>query len=56
MPLEIRELIIRTHITTPEDRLGRTGHTANLSEEDRQRIVQDCVHQVLRHMRKRNER
>ena len=56
MPLEIRELVIRTQVTTgPVHTTGSAG-TTELSEEARQQLVRDCTQQVLRSLKRRKER
>jgi hypothetical protein len=56
MPLEIRELLIRTLITTgPEGGTELPERSANMDHERRQ-IVDDCVKQVMKKLRKYKER
>lgn len=59
MPIEIRELVIRTVVTASggdddDDEGGTPGGGSALSETDM--IIQECVRQVLRILRKERER
>ena len=56
MPLEIRELVIRTQVTTQAT--AATSHPAEepMSKWDRQQMVKECVREVLRTLRRRNEK
>ena len=47
MPLEIKELEIKTHILQNEE-LGITS-------EEMEQIVEECIERVIEIMRKRNE-
>jgi len=60
MPVEIRELVIRA-VTTMEredttDNPEAEGSSRSASTGDRESIVQECVRQVLRILRKEKER
>ena len=57
MPVEIRELVIRA-ITSP-DRASESSESssqAQISEVERETIIQECVRQVLRILQKKKER
>ena len=58
MPVEIRELVIRTVVTAADDDKSDSGGGlsggGSLSETDA--IVQECVRQVLKILRKERER
>jgi hypothetical protein len=53
MPVEIRELIVRATVETqpPEERAP-----APMAEEQRQRLIGECVEQVLEILRQQKER
>jgi hypothetical protein len=60
MPVEIRELVIRA-VTTMEredttDEADTEASSQSASSGDRESIVQECVRQVLRILRKEKER
>jgi len=55
MPVEIRELIIRA-VTTLEPHDSESAPQAQASDEDREALIQECVRQVLRILKKREER
>jgi hypothetical protein len=55
MPVEIRELVIRA-VTTPEAQDSEQPAQAQLSDEEREAIIQECVRQVLRILQKKKER
>jgi hypothetical protein len=50
MPIEIRELVVRAVI----DETGDNGR--GLEKKEREMIVAECVEQVTRILRERNER
>lgn len=57
MPIEIRELVIRTVVSASgedDDDEEGAAHGSPLSETDT--MVQECVRQVLRILRKERER
>ncbi len=60
MPVEIRELVIRTIVTSSreedddESLRGLSRSSASVSDQDA--VVQECVRQVLRILRKERER
>ena len=53
MPVEIKELVIRTVISTEAQQAVVPG---KVSELDREEIVDEAVRKVLRTIRKRGER
>lgn len=55
MPLEIRELIIRTRIVSGEDQVGERTAGEYLPL-DMQRLVEQCTEKVLKALRKKIER
>ncbi len=55
MPVEIRELVIRA-ITTLEERNSQASPLVEVSQDDREAIIQECVRQVLRILKKKKER
>lgn len=52
MPIEIRELVIRAVV----DESGHSRAGEAPGEEERARLVQTCVDEVLRTLRRRRER
>jgi hypothetical protein len=54
MPVEIKELVIRAIATDSQEAEG--VHQAQLSAEEREAIVEECVRQVLRILKKKAER
>ena len=52
MPIEIRELVIRAVVEQPAHPFESDGP----SEEDRARLVQQCVDEVFKALRRRRER
>ncbi len=55
MPVEIRELVIRA-VTTPDSQSSETSSQVQLSENEREMIIQECVRQVLKILKKEKER
>ena len=55
MPVEIRELVIRA-VTTLEEKDPQALPVAEASQDDKEAIVQECVRQVLRILKKKKER
>ena len=53
MPIEIRELIIRTHISD-EDRVAKKS-TGSRSYNERE-IIERCIEKILRRLNKKGER
>lgn len=51
MPIEIRELVIRAVVEEPARK-----SPAGPPGEDRSRLIQDCVDEVLKALRRREER
>jgi len=51
MPIEIRELVIRAVVDEPRGKAG--GHA---SGEARSKLIQECVDEVLKALRRREER
>lgn len=59
MPLEIRELVIRTAVNNPcegNDSSAPSSGEAKLCSEDQKKIIAICVEQVLAALRLRRER
>lgn len=56
MPLEIRELVIRTEITTDSTPHRNLKETNKLADNERQQLVQDCVNLVMKKLRRRKQR
>jgi len=54
MPVEIKELIIRAVVTT-QDEMAEAPVQRDLAQ-DREAIIQECVRQVLRILKKMKER
>lgn len=52
MPIEIRELVIRAVVEEPAHGFERDEP----AEENRSRLVQQCVDEVLKALRRRRER
>ena len=55
MPVEIKELIVRAVVADRESE-GQVEQQASSGAEERRAIVEDCVRQVLRVLRKGKER
>jgi len=55
MPVEIRELVIKA-ITTSEDGSSEQPPECEMTPEEREAIIQECVRQVLRILQKQKER
>jgi hypothetical protein len=55
MPVEIKELVIRA-ITTLEAPGSEGPPPTQASPEDKEAIIQECVRQVLRILKKKRER
>ena len=53
MPVEIKELVIRAVVTPPDQ---PTSNRRNATEEGKEAIVEACVRQVMRILRKSKER
>ena len=56
MPLEIRELVIRTQVNTQAPSSPGVAAGEPMDKLDRQLLVKDCVREVLRHLRRRSEK
>jgi len=58
MPLEVRELVIKTAINPSESSIGRVEQVtgAELNEETQRKLIATCVQQVLAILRSRPER
>ena len=58
MPIEIRELVIRAVVEAEEAQLPEDDGAAvpELAESDRDPLIQACVEQVLRVLRRERER
>ena len=54
MPVEIKELIIRTNIIS-EDSMVQSSDL-NLSKSQMRSIIDDCVNQVIKKIERKNER
>lgn len=54
MPLEIRELVIRTSVNS--DRNSTSADSGSLSETEQSAIIAACVDQVLSILQSRTER
>jgi len=52
MPIEIRELVIRAVVDPAQHQAEPASH----GEDDRTRLVQQCVDEVLKVLRRRRER
>lgn len=55
MPVEIKELVIRA-VTTLETKEGNKVVELHPSAEDKEAIIQECVRQILRILKKKEER
>lgn len=55
MPLEIRELIIRTQIVS-DDHSNHTNNAFVKNELDTKLMVEQCVNQVLKVLKKQKDR
>ena len=56
MPVEIKELIIRTNIVSDQNAAGRDSQSGYLTEQDKKDIIQASVNQVLKTIKRKNER
>ncbi|NET31549.1 MAG: hypothetical protein F6K19_06060 [Cyanothece sp. SIO1E1] len=56
MPLEIRELVIRTSVAGDRPQSSHGASSGSLSEETQAAIVAACVDQVLSILQTRSER
>lgn len=57
MPVEIRELIIRAVATAPKPETDQAAATSSeLTAEDYDRLVQECVRQVMEILKRERER
>ncbi len=54
MPVEIKELVIRAIAADSQE--GEGAPQSQLSAEEREAIVEECVRQVLRILKKKAER
>ncbi|MCM8525136.1 MAG: DUF5908 family protein [Lentisphaeraceae bacterium] len=52
MPIEVRELIIRTEVEAS----AQAGGGASDSGSDKQALIQECVEQVLKKLKQQKER
>jgi hypothetical protein len=55
MPIEIRELVIKASVEPHRD-VPAGGGAAALDGEDRARLIQQCVDEVLKALKRREER
>jgi len=55
MPVEIRELVIRAEVNPGQDGAGQAGAGTG-DASDRERLVRDCVEQVMELIRQKEER
>ncbi len=55
MPVEIRELVIRAEVNPRQGEAGEAAGGAG-GATDRERLVRDCVEQVMELMRQKEER
>lgn len=55
MPIEIRELVIRAVSTAPSDG-SESAPPEQSASDQREEIVQECVRQVMRILKKNKER
>lgn len=55
MPVEIKELIIRTNIVS-DNGYKTTSTEGTISKKQMRTIVDDCVHQVIKAIERKNER
>jgi len=57
MPVEIRELIIRAVVDEPRDRQeSELGRERQASVADAEAIIEECVRQVIKILKKSGER
>ncbi|MEP0984344.1 DUF5908 family protein [Ekhidna sp.] len=55
MPVEIKELIIRTNIV-PQENIHGKSEDISLTKKQMRNIVDDCVSQVIKRLERKNER
>jgi len=56
MPLEIRELVVRTNIVSANNERPNQGMSESEREELKKEIVNECTKQVLNQMKKKMNR
>lgn len=59
MPIEIRELLIRTTVSEMEanaDAFSRPAQSGGAAKIDREKLVAECVEQVMEILREERER
>jgi hypothetical protein len=57
MPIEIKELIIRTKISPPEEQQnGQSGNLGSTNQEAANQVVEKAVNEVLDILKHKNER
>lgn len=52
MPIEVRELVIRTEV----EATAQAGGAPSGGESDKQALIQECVEQVLEKLKQKKER
>lgn len=55
MPVEIRELVIRAEVISREKQATSEG-SGSLSPKERSLLIEECVDQVMRAMKRQKER
>jgi hypothetical protein len=55
MPVEIKELIIRAVVTTGQENTPSLPQT-QMHPDEREAIIQECIQQILRILKKQKER
>lgn len=56
MPVEIRELVIRTTITEGDSGNSTAASSSNQNPEIKEEIISECIEQVIRILNERDER
>ena len=56
MPIEIRELVIRTTVTGDDEAAASPSSRASAATPDRAALVAECVEQVMEILREQKER
>jgi hypothetical protein len=55
MPVEIRELVIRAVVTDPRNQ-GKKAKDGKEPSTDKELVIEECVRQVLKMLKKKEER
>lgn len=56
MPIEIRELVIRAEVTSPQNGGNADSNSGSGDDTGRENLIRDCVEQVMELIRRKEER